>query len=154
MNTWNRFWQLSGFERGVALEASVVMTASWAGLRLAGFRRWKSALDGLARPGTPAQASEQDQLDAAREIARVQHSVAGHLFFLPNCLEESLTLLWLLQTRGIASELRLGARKEAGRFEAHAWVERNGEVLSEAGDNHLHFVPFDGPLGSMETETP
>jgi Transglutaminase-like superfamily len=154
MNTWNRFWRLSGFERGVALEASVVMTASWVGLRLAGFRRWKSALDGLAPPTTPAQVSERDQLDAASRIARVQHSVARRLFFQPNCLEQSLTLLWLLQTRGIAAELRLGARKEAGRFEAHAWVERNGEVLTEAGENHRHFVPFDGPLGSMETETP
>jgi hypothetical protein len=154
METWDRFWRLSGFERGVALEAGVVLSASWAGLRLAGFRRWKGALDGLARPVTSAQVSEQDRLHAARAIARVQQSVARRLFFRPNCLEQSLTLMWLLQTRGIAAELRVGARKEAGRFEAHAWVERNGEVLSETGANHLHFVPFDGPLGSMEAETP
>jgi hypothetical protein len=154
MGTWNGFWRLNGFERGVALKAGLALTASWAGLRLAGFRRWKAALDGLARPVVPAHVSEQDQLDAAREIARVQQSVVRHLFFRPNCLEQSITLLWLLQTRGIAAELRVGARKEAERFEAHAWVERNGVVLSEAGENHLHFVPFDGPLGSMETETP
>ena len=154
MNTWNRFWRLSGFERGVALEAGVVLTAGWVGLRLAGFRRWRAALDALARPAAPARVSEQDQDDAAREIARVQQSVGRHLFFQPNCLEQSLTLLWLLQTRGIAAQLRVGARKEEGRFEAHAWVERKGEVLSEAGDNHLHFVPFDGPLVSMETQTP
>ena len=154
MGMWDGFWRLSGFERGVALEAGVALTASWVGLRLAGFRRWKAALDGLAHPVTPARVSEQEQLDAAREIARVQQSVARHLFFRPNCLEQSLTLLWLLQTRGIAAELRVGARKVEGRFEAHAWVERKGVVLSEAGENHLHFVRFDGPLGSMETQTP
>lgn len=154
MGMWDGFWRLSGFERGVALEAGVVLTASWLGLRLAGFRRWKAVLDGLAHPVTPTHASEQEQLDAAREIARVQQSVARHLFFRPNCLEQSLTLLWLLQTRGIAAELRVGARKVEGRFEAHAWVERRGVVLSEAGENHPHFVPFDGPLGSVETQTP
>lgn len=155
METWNRFWRLSGFERGVALEAALALPASWVGLRLAGFRRWKAALDRLApRPFASAHVSDQDQLDAARKIARVQQSVARHLFFQASCLEQSLTLLWLLQTRGIGAELRIGARKEARRFEAHAWVERNGVVLSDAGENHLHFVPFDGPLGSMEAETP
>ncbi len=154
MRTWDGFWRLSGFERGVALEACVALTASWVGLRLAGFRRWKAALDGLARPVERSQVPEQDQLDAAHEIARVQQSVARHLFFRPNCLEQSVAILWLLETRGIAAELRMGARKEAGRFEAHAWVERDGVVLGEAGENHLHFTPFDGPLGSMETQTP
>jgi Transglutaminase-like superfamily len=153
MNTWNRFWRLSGFERGVALEAVVALTASSVGLRLAGFRRWRAALDALARPIVPAQVSEQDEFDAAIEIARVEQSVARHLFFRPNCLEQSVALLWLLETRGIQAELRIGARREAERFEAHAWVERNGVILSEAGENHLHFVPFDGPLGSIEAET-
>jgi Transglutaminase-like superfamily len=152
MRTWNRFWRLSGFERGVALEAAVALSASWVGLRLAGFRRWKAALDALTRP--IAEVSERDRFDAALEIARVEQSVAQHLFFRPNCLEQSVTLLWLLQRRGIGAELRIGVRKQAGRFEAHAWVERNGVVLSETAENHLHFMPFDGPLGSMEAQTP
>jgi Transglutaminase-like superfamily len=154
MEMWNRFWRLSGFERGVALEAALALTASWVGLRLAGFRRWKAALDWLApRPVVCAHVSEQDQIGRARDIARVQQSVARHLLFRPNCLEQSLTLLWLLQARGIAADLRIGARKEAGRFEAHAWVELGGAILSDAGEGHLHFVPFDGPVGSMEAHT-
>lgn len=153
MNTWNRFRELSRFERGVALEAAVVMSANWVGLRLAGFRRWKAVLEMLGHPAA-SSGGGQDPLEAAQEIARMQRAAARHLFFRANCLEQSLALLWLLRTRGIEGKLRIGARKEAGRFEAHAWVEQNGIVLNDAGESHRHFVPFDGPLGSMEAQTP
>jgi hypothetical protein len=46
----------------------------------------------------------------------------------------------------------MGARSEAGRFEAHAWVELGGAVINDSGDAHLHFAPFDGPIISMETQ--
>ena len=41
-------------------------------------------------------------------------------------------LWWLLRRRGIAAELRIGARKEFERFEAHAWVEVDSAVLNDA----------------------
>lgn len=155
MKTWRGFWRLSGYSRRVVLEAAAALVATWVGLRLAGFRRWKAALAWLA-PGTtaPAGAMTPGLLDSAREIARLEQAAARHLFFRANCLEQSLTLWWLLQRRGIAAELRIGARKEAGRFEAHAWVEFGGAVLNDAGEEHLHFVPFDGPVTSMETQAP
>ena len=151
--TWHRFWRLSGFERRVALEAAAALVATWAGLRLVGFRRWRATLAWFA-PSAAACITEQDSTDAAHVIARVEKSAANHLFFRVNCLEQSLTLWWLLHRRGIAAELRIGARKDAGRFEAHAWVKSSGVVLNDAGESHLHFVPFDGPVGAVETQTP
>jgi len=38
------------------------------------------------------------------------------------CLVRSMTLLWLLRTRGEFAEVILGVRKRAGVFEAHAWT--------------------------------
>lgn len=154
LKTWRTFWRLSSFQRGVALEAAAALSVSWVGLRLAGFRRWKSTLGWLA-PGKSPVASVQDVelLDSARTIAKMEEAAARHLFFKPNCLEQSLVLWWLLRARGLSAELRMGARKEAGRFEAHAWVEFAGTALSGANDGHLHFVPFDGPLVSVETQT-
>lgn len=63
-------------------------------------------------------------------------------------------LCWLLQKRGIGVEMRIGARKVEGRFEAHAWVEFEGAVLNDALDHHRHFAPFDRSIASMETQTP
>jgi len=154
MKTWQGLRRLSGFERGVALEAAVALTVTWAGLRLVGFRRWKRVLAWLA-PTIAETSSAQGarQHESARVISRVEESVARHLFIRSNCLERSLVLWWLLRVRGISADLRIGARKDADRFEAHAWVELGGEVISSGNDAHLHFVPFEGPLISMESRS-
>lgn len=155
METWRGFWRLSGYARGLVLEAAAALLATWLGLRLAGFRRWKAVLAWLA-PDMPdvGGASDPALVESARKIARLQQAAARHLFFRANCLEQSLALWWLLRRRGIAAELRVGARKDAGRFEAHAWVELDGAILNDTGEEHLHFVPFDGPLAAPETQAP
>lgn len=154
MGIWQRFWRLSGFERGVVLEAAACLPATWVALRVAGFRRWKSLLSWLApRIATGSAASYVSLDETARQIARLEGGAARNLFFSTNCLEQSLVLWWLLRIRGIAAELRIGARKEADRFEAHAWVEFHGLILNNPGEEHLHFVPFEGQAISMGTQT-
>jgi hypothetical protein len=152
MTSWQTFWRLRGCERGIVLESVAGLTASWLGLRLAGFRRWKSVLAWLSPSERPVSSAENaDQIILARRIARLEEAAARRHLFHPNCLEQSMVLWWLLRLRGISSELRVGGRRQGGQFEAHAWVELDGIVLSGGGDGHLHFVPFDGPLTNMET---
>jgi hypothetical protein len=151
---WKRFWQLSGYERGVALEAAGGLLATWVGLRLGGFRRWKNVLAWLApSPNTAAGQLDASQREAAETIARMTAAAARNFFFDTSCLERSLVLWWLLRRRGIAAELRIGARKEFERFEAHAWVEVDSAVLNDASAEHQHFVPFDGPITPLEART-
>jgi len=142
---WRSFWCLSDFERSIALEAACGLVATRVGLSLLGFRRWKNELARFARHANrcPATSAGPGSVAASKEIARIAAATARNLFFRANCLERSLTLWWLLSRRGIASELRFGARKESTHFEAHAWVELDGTVLSDAGEVHLHFVPFE-----------
>ena len=151
MQRWQRFWRLSGYERGVALEAGGGLLATWVGLRLAGFRRWRNVLAWLApSPNTTARQADASQKEAAELIARMAAAAARNFFFATNCLEQSLVLWWLLRRRGIVAELRIGARKESERFEAHAWVEVDSAVLNDASAEHQHFVPFDGPITPLE----
>jgi hypothetical protein len=154
MQLWKKFWRLSGYERGVALQAAGGLLATWLGLRLTGFRRWKSALAHLA-PSANTTARQQDasQTESAEVIARMAAAAARNVFFGTNCLEQSLVLWWLLRRRGISAELRIGARKEFQRFEAHAWVEVDSAVLNDTSAEHLHFVPFDGPISPLEART-
>jgi hypothetical protein len=154
MERWQKFWQLSGYERGIALEAAGGLLATWLGLRLAGFRRWKNALARLT-PSVDATPRQQvaSQRESADMIARMSAAAARNAFFCPNCLEQSLVLWWLLRRRGIAADLRIGARKEFERFEAHAWVEVDSAVLNDSNAEHLHFVPFDGPISPVEART-
>jgi hypothetical protein len=147
------FWRLSRRLQAVALEAAVALAATWAGLRLVGFRRWKTLLVRLAPPKPDAtQPLDPARIEMARDIARIQQAVSRHLIFHTSCLEQSLVLWWLATRRGIPAELRIGARKQAGRFEAHAWVELGGLVLNDSEEAHLHFAPFDGSIISMETQ--
>jgi Transglutaminase-like superfamily len=163
MNRWHGFHRLSGLERGIVLEAAFGLAATWVGLRLVGFRRWKGVLErvsqartadagpvGAAADGAHSESSDGTSLATACLTARTLELAARHLFFQPNCLEQSLVLWWLLRIRSIRSELRVGGRKADDCFEAHAWVECGGAVLSRAGEGHLHFVPFDGPIPDWE----
>ena len=153
MSTWRGFWRLSGFERGIALEAAAGLMATWVGLRFAGFRRWKAFLGWLAPRVVPdAAASNVSLEETARQITRMEEAAARNLFFGTNCLEQSLVLWWLLRIRGITAELRIGARKDANRFEAHAWVEFHEAILNGLGGEHLHFAPFEGQATSMGTQ--
>jgi hypothetical protein len=148
---WKRFRRLSAFERGVVLEAMGGLLATWGGLRLIGFRRWERVLEVFAPPvNTTRSAQSASVQDAALLIARMQAAAARNLFFHTNCLERSLVLRWLLRRRGIDAVLRIGARKDSERFEAHAWVELDSQVMNDASAEHRHFVPFERPILSME----
>jgi hypothetical protein len=151
---WRRFWRLSGFERGIALEATGGLLATWLGLRLAGFHRWRAALVWLAPSATSkAELPAASEKQSAEVIARMAAAAARNFFFDTNCLEQSLVLWWLLRRRGITAALRIGARKELERFEAHAWVEVDSAVLNDANAEHQHFVPFEGPISPLEART-
>ena len=67
---------------------------------------------------------------------------------------QSLALWWLLRRQGIASDLRLGMRKDASRFEAHAWVEYLGRVLNDRNDVHRRFAPFDRAIVPVQVKSP
>ena len=58
------------------------------------------------------------------------------------CLERSFTLWWLLARQGIATQLRIGVRKDGEKFAAHAWVEHEGVSIGEPEDTHTHYAAF------------
>ncbi|MGA8144871.1 MAG: lasso peptide biosynthesis B2 protein [Candidatus Acidiferrales bacterium] len=152
IEAWHRYRRLTGTDRTVVLEAAAALPAISIAIRLGGFRVCKAALkDSRARSNADANAA--GTLEAAQRIARLEAATARNLFFRATCLEQSLVLRWLLRRRGMNADLRIGARKEADRFEAHAWVELNGAVLDGGDSEHLHFVPFKNIETSMETQT-
>lgn len=153
METWHRFWRLSAFERTALLKAAAGLTATYAGLRFAGFRRWKFAVERFTRASAlnPALVGDAKARMGA-DLARMEAAAARYLPFRTNCLERSLVLWWLLRRNGLMADLKIGARKEADRFEAHAWVIFDGGVIGDTSDEHLHFAPFEGSVTSMETQ--
>ncbi len=115
----------------------VALALRWANFqRVYGFLgRWPSgrALD-----------DEEQVLAQVRATVRLVQGAAAWSLHRPTCLHRSLTLWWLLRRQGVASELRIGVRMEQGRFEAHAWVEREGVALNDGSDVNLRFAAFQG----------
>jgi len=79
-------------------------------------------------------------------------AAARHGFVRASCLEESLILWHLLRKQGYAAKLRIGVRKAAGKFEAHAWVEHQGTALNQAEQMHRHYAAFESEFVEQSTE--
>ena len=108
------------------------------GLRTLGFARVRSLLDHRRRPaappGDPAAWARVERLASAVAVA------ARHHLYPMKCLARSLVLEHLLARRGIASDLKIGVRKQDGQFGAHAWLECSGRPVAEAEDVDRRFA--------------
>ncbi|MDG4550418.1 MAG: lasso peptide biosynthesis B2 protein [Candidatus Contendobacter sp.] len=142
-------WRLSWAERGWLLQAWLMLHGVALALRWAGFQRVCGWLEHGASGGGETLEDEDQVLIKAQALVRLVGGAAAWSLCRPTCLHRSLTLWWLLRRRGIACELRIGVRKEEGRFEAHAWVERQGMALNDQANVGQDFAPFDTARWSL-----
>ena len=80
---------------------------------------------------------------AARQVLMAHELALKQGGYHGTCLTRSLALVWLLRGQGLAGELRIGVRREAGEFLAHAWVEHDGTPLNDAPGIAYAFAVFD-----------
>lgn len=96
----------------------------------------------------PAEEAESQGGDAARnaEAERVALAIgraAENGIFRPLCLVRAVALQRMLERRGIrGSRIRIGVKRERGRFAAHAWVEYGPLLLGDAGWHVGSFAPL------------
>lgn len=148
-NKWKTFWSLNATERSVTRSAAAGLAFTWIGLRAFGFSRWQQM---LARRFSPVQMKNSTgPTVSAKRIAQLQEAAALTLFLPTTCLERSLALWSLLQRRGFPAELKLGARMQSEKFEAHAWVQLNGVALDNPLEEQREFAPFEPAIASQET---
>jgi hypothetical protein len=76
-----------------------------------------------------------------------EHAMALAGAFYPGrakCLEQSLALYCLLRQQGVAATYCQGVQLHP--FEAHAWIEYQGEVVNDVAEHVKHFVRFQNQL--------
>jgi hypothetical protein len=145
-----RFSALGRPARGLFLRASVLLPLISMSLKFRGFHKTKASLQrflsvpcGSENPEAQARAVLTAQMVRAAERYGIGQS---------NCLKESLAVWWLLARQGIASDLRVGVRKDGEKFDAHAWIECGGAALNEPETSHQHFRAFDAALATLPPE--
>ncbi len=113
----------------------LVVACSRMSLRFFGFRRTLRLVKRAAL-GSTSRAPEGSPLEAAKVLATAAAFFPGRAI----CLEQSVALYYVLRRRGFPVALRIGVQPYP--FQAHAWVELDGEPLLENADFVQKFVPF------------
>ena len=94
-------------------------------LKRKGFRKTERVLARLSRE--PVSATEDAQ--RVRRVARMVSVAAVKGPYNAQCLEQAITLWWMLGLLGVVSTIRLGIYKLEDKIEAHAWVIHDDEVV-------------------------
>jgi len=129
-------------DRRALLQALVLLPIATAGRHVMSYGRLRTVLSALLPPRAELSLTDPEARARAEQIARMVQIAAGRSPLRPSCLDRSLVLWALLRRHGYRSTLRIGARKEGTRFEAHAWVEVNGVVVNDAEDVGRRFAAF------------
>lgn len=142
-HNWRKLQALSWWDRWILLRAAVALPIVGVMLRSLGVRRTQGVLAWLSPLGDLVVSNDPTpDVAAAEHIARLVHIAARHGLYSANCLPRSLVLWYFLRRRGQYSEIRYGARSGENGFEAHAWVEYEGEVIGDNRDIGQVFALF------------
>lgn len=148
-----RFLSLSRSDRAIFLKAYVLLPAAAIRVQVTSLKGTLAWLTRRASQKTGIVLADESKHRQAQDTARL---VKRAIFYSPikgKCLSQSLVLWHLLVRQGIQSDLRIGVYKKDDQlpftpdnFEAHAWVEYQGEVLNDAPDVHERFVAIQTPI--------
>jgi hypothetical protein len=136
MSKWRKLRELSWSQRCILVEAAAALLFVKVTLPFIAFRAELLDADTRRQPPAPERVSH------ALVIARLVNVAAAHAPFALTCLHRSVALWRLLRRRGTHAELRLGAHRPDGTFEAHAWVECNGVPLDDQSSGVSSYRPF------------
>jgi hypothetical protein len=148
MHNYRRWAAFIPDERGMLIQAVFLLPIVHVCRRM-GFQRVQRFLSvSPPAPGLIVRGNAM-KLETARRVARVISIAAARSVCRISCLDRSVLLWFMLRRRGIDSDLQLGVRTDQGYFEAHAWVEVNGEVVNDSKDVRQRFAPFPVPISSL-----
>ncbi len=138
-----RFRIMSGSERLLLAEATIVLTAASAAIRVLPFRRVVRAI--AASPGDKHMADAEASKEA---ILRTRWAIEACARVLPwriVCFQKGLAMQWMLQRRHVPTRLHYGVRQDQQKgLSAHVWVTHQGEPIigGEEADKHSCLATF------------
>lgn len=148
MKGLRRYLCLPRVERGLLIEAAILLMLSRLGLWLLPFQTHLRLVARAERAGGGWQDREPPAVERivwAVRVASRRVPGGGH------CLTQALAGQVLLVRRGHPAHLRIGVAKgERGQLEAHAWVESQGQIVIGGQDSPSRFRP----LPYLEGERP
>jgi hypothetical protein len=149
-----RYRALDPESRRIFRRAAILLPLVRWSLRLRGYGKTFTSLQERVRFEANKTESELALREEVQSTCRMVRAALRYSLSQYTCLEESLTLWYLLRKEGIPACLRIGVRKEGEKFEAHAWVEHDGEALNQDEAMHQHYAAFEQDLLEPPAEKP
>jgi hypothetical protein len=127
-----------------------VPSVLWCGLLIAWFkglvrtRGFLGTLEWIRQRIEKLPATAETEIET---VKAVEHAVAMAGALYPGrarCLEQSLTLYYLLRQHGVAAVYCQGVQPYP--FQAHAWIEYRGEVINDVPEHAEQFARLPGQL--------
>lgn len=132
MSIISRFIALDRFGRRLGMEAILMVWYSKAVLLFMPMRKIS-----IRYPSVPGNKESEDVFAMAKEVGRALRRTDRFVPWRNRCLVKSLAGRMMLNRRGIASVLFLGAAIDtAGRLQAHAWLKAGDIEVVEQGDEY------------------
>jgi hypothetical protein len=109
--------------------------------------RWVRPLGELVEVATDeplfAARASLAQRELCDRLASAINRATRYGLFRPLCLTRAVALSRMLDAHGIAGHrIRIGVRRDAGSFTAHAWVELGHRILGDTVANTLSYAPL------------
>lgn len=152
--SFQRYRALDSEARKLFRRAAVLLPVVKDSLRLRGFGKTQEWLRVRLERGNAAQSTSVSSKVAVEKTCRMVRAAVHYAMPRARCLEESLTLWYLLSVQGISASLKIGIPKQTEPFEAHAWVEYEGVALDQLEEVRDHYVPFDSEFPGPPEEEP
>lgn len=116
-------------------------------LLLAQTLRWVRPLGEFVKvtpdQSVPASQASVAQRQTCERLASAVHRATRYGVFQPLCLTRAVALSRMLTAHGIEGHrIRIGVRRDAGAFTAHAWVELGNRVLGDTVANTMSYAPL------------
>ena len=133
-----RFCSLPIADQWLLVKLAIAIRLVTVGLHSFGFKGVYQLLDRISAQVVSPVVSHADEVDRHKRLLFLayRHIVDGQ------CLARALVLWCLLKRQGVETTLRFGVRKQKGQFEAHAWVEYQGQPLTSDPYVQQRFSPF------------
>ncbi len=136
---WSRWRELNFSEKNRLLLMFILLPLISAMLRIFGFTRSHAWLLRHSQI-TPFIDADSTALLAAERIALLANIAGRRGVVSATCLRQAMLVQWWLRRDGLDAHLKIGTRLQDGQFDAHAWVELDGQALAQDG---LYHQPFE-----------
>jgi hypothetical protein len=152
---WERFRRFRALDREARrlfFRAAALLPFVGMSLRTRGYKKTQAWLQKRLERRNVAALDAGSRGELVHKTCRMVRAAEHNGLTRCTCLEESLALWYLLGRQNISSRIRIGVRKQAGKFEAHAWVECEGEALNQSEELHRHYAPFESEFDNLPAE--